>query len=142
MAYKNIPEIGEFIPSTMVPAGRRVLHVTAGAATTNPDVVLGDIAVNTLVHVTEPIIVFNMWTQVEEAFTSSVINLGDTGNTSLFDSDTTILSGSTGAVLIGATGLAVPYVYAAGQDLVVEVATATVSTGLVDVYIDYAVLED
>jgi hypothetical protein len=141
MTAKSIPEIGEVFDG-YVPAKREVLHVTVGSATT-ADVVVGDTGVYTLVSVNEPIIVFGVWTQTATAFTTSVtLTLGDSTTADLFLADTTMNIASTGAVLIASTGLTVPYVYAAAQDILGTVAGATVAAGLLNVYIDYAILAD
>src|SRR5512138_2694632 len=130
MTNKHIPEEGEVFDG-YVPAKRELLHVTVGAATT-ADVVVGDVATYTLVDVTEPIVVFGLWTQVETAFTASVtLTIGDSTTADLFIADTTIAAASTGAVLVAATGLTVPYVYAAAQDILGTIAGATVAAGLV-----------
>ncbi len=141
MTAKRIPAEGEIFKG-YVPATRQLLHVTVGAST-GADVTVGEIAAYTLVSVAEPIVVFGLWEQVETAFTASVtLDIGDSTTAALLQSDTTIVPGSTGAVLVAGTGLAVPYVYAAAQDILVTVGGATVAAGLMHVYIDYAILAD
>jgi hypothetical protein len=141
MANKNIPEQGEVFDG-YIPAKREILHVTVGSATT-ADVVVGDTGVYTLVAVTEPIMVFGVWTQCATAFTTSVtLTIGDSTTADLFLADTTMNIASTGAVLIASTGLTVPIVYAAAQDLLGTIAGATVAAGLLNVYVDYAILAD
>jgi hypothetical protein len=141
MTEKHIPEEGEVFAG-YVPAQRKVAHITVGSATTN-DVVVGETGVYTLVDVTEPIVVFGAWTQCATAFTTSVtLTIGDSTTADLYFADTTMNIASTGAVLIASTGLTVPYVYAAGQDILGTVAGATVAAGLLNVYLDYAVLAD
>lgn len=141
MTVKHIPEEGEVFDG-YVPAKRELAHLTIGAATT-ADIVVGETGVYTLVNVTEPIVVFGAWTLTETAFTSSVtLTIGDSTTADLFFADTTIAPASTGAVLIASTGLTVPYVYAAAQDILGTIAGATVAAGLAHVYIDYAILKD
>jgi hypothetical protein len=141
MTAKRIPAEGEIFKG-YVPANRQVLHVTVGADS-SADVQVGETGAYTLVSVAEPIIVFGQWNQIETAFTASVtLDIGDSTTAALLTSDTTIVPGSTGAILIAGTGLAVPYVYAAAQDLLVTVGGATVAAGLLHVYIDYAILAD
>lgn len=141
MTEKHIPEEGEVFKGYK-PATRQLAHLTVGAATTN-DVVVGETGVYTLVDVTEPIVVFGAWTQCETAFTASVtLTIGDSTTADLFFADTTMNIASTGAILIASTGVSVPYVYAAGQDILGTVAGATVAAGLLHVYLDYAILND
>ena len=142
MTVKHIPEEGEFF-SGYVPVKVQTAHVTIGAATTN-DVVLAEIAAGVpIFNVTRPIVVYGLWTQTEIAFTSSVtLTVGDTTTADRFIADTTMNPASTGAVLIASTGLSVPYVYSAAQDITVDVGGATVAAGLAHVYLQYAILED
>lgn len=141
MTEKHIPEEGELFKGYK-PANRQVAHLTVGSATTN-DVVVGETGVYTLVDVTEPIVVFGAWTQTETAFTTNVtLTIGDSTTADLFFSDTTMNIASSGAVLIASTGLSVPYVYAAAQDILGTIGGATVAAGLLHVYVDYAVLAD
>jgi hypothetical protein len=130
---RYIPEQGENYKG-YVPATRQLHKITIGAATT-ADIVVGNTGVYTLV--------FGMWTQCETAFTGSVtLTVGDSTTADLFFSDTTMNIAGTGAVLIRDTGTTVPYVYAAAQDLLGTIAGATVAAGLLNVYIDYAIIED
>jgi hypothetical protein len=136
----SIPEVGEWL-ATEVPAVRKLAHVTAGVSTQNPDVVVGDTAAYTLFSVTEPIVIFGLWTQTEEAFTTSVtLTIGISTAADVFIADTTINCASSGAALISATGLAVPY--AMEEDILLDMNGATAAAGLLHVYLDYAVLED
>lgn len=139
----NIPALGQFGLVSGVPAAVELAHVTVGPATTN-DVVVGDTNTYTLFQVDEPIAVLHMWTQVETAFTASVtVDIGDSGSLSRFSSDTTIAPASTGAVLVADTGIGtVPYVYAAAQNITVDINGATVAAGLLHVYMQYAILRD
>jgi hypothetical protein len=142
MTAKNIPETGQVF-NGYVPAKRELLHVTFGAGDTTVDVVVGDTGEYILVSVTEPIVVFGLHTQVETAFTASVTaTVGDSSTIARFIADTTMAPASTGAVLVAATGLSVPYVYAAAQDIKVGIAGATAAAGVAHVYLEYAVLAD
>lgn len=141
MGDKHIPEVGQLFLGD-IPAVKKLLHVTVGSATTN-DVVVGDIEAKTLVDVTVPIVVTDMWTQVEVAFTASVtLDIGDSGSAARYTSDTTINSAASGAVLVSATGLAVPYINSTPDDILVTVGGATVAAGLLHVYIEYYELQD
>lgn len=141
MTNKAIPEVGQTFVGD-VPSVQKLLHVTVGSATTN-DVVVGEVAVSTIVDVTVPIVITAMWTQVEVAFTSSVtLDIGDSGSAARFTSDTTINSAASGAVLVAATGLAVPYINSTPDDILITVAGATVAAGLLHVYIEYYELQD
>lgn len=138
---KNIPEVGEVF-NGYVPANMQVQLVKVGSASTN-DLVVGDTGEYTLVTVSEPIAIFGMWTQVETAFTASVTaTIGDSGGADRFFVTGTIDPTNTGAVLVTSSGLTVPYVYSAGQDLKITVGGATVAAGLCNVYIQYAILDD
>ena len=138
---KYIPGVGEVFKG-YIPAEVQMAKVTFGAATT-ADVVVGDTAVYTLWTVTRPIVVFGLWAQTETAWTTSVTaTIGDSTTADLFLADTTMNIASTGAVLIASTGLTVPYVYSAGQDILLDVNGATAAAGLTNVYIQYAILED
>lgn len=141
MTMKHIPEEGEVFVG-YVPAKRELLKVTVGAST-DADVVVGETGVYTLVNVNEPIVVFGIWTQCATAFTTSVtLTLGDSTTADLFMSDTTMNIAGTGAVWIRDTGTTVPYQYAAAQDILGTIAGATVAAGLLNVFIDYAILAD
>lgn len=138
---KAIPEVGEVF-NGYVPAKRQLTHLTIGAATTS-DIVVGETGVYTLVDVTEPIVVFGLWTQCETAFTTSVtLTIGDSTTADLFMADTTMNIASSGAVWIRDTGTTVPYQYAAAQSLLGTVAGATVAAGLLHVWVDYAIIGD
>lgn len=143
MTIKHIPEEGENFDG-YVPGKVEVAHVSFGVSTASPDVTIGDIAAGVvLIDVTRPIVVFGLWTQVEEAFTASVTaTIGDTTTADRFLADTTINPAGTGAVLVASTGLTVPFVYAAGQDITVDIGGATAAAGLCHVYVQYAILED
>lgn len=139
MAAKNIPAIGEY--SVGLPNQVQFAHVTVGFDTT-ADVVVGDTAIYTIFEVDRPICVFELWTQTETAFTTSVtMTIGDTTTLDRFIADTTINPAATGAVLIRDT-LAVAFLYSAAQDIVVDLNGATVAAGLLNVYIRYAILDD
>ena len=140
MTAKNIPNEGETLVVNNVPV--QFAHVTVGSSTTN-DVVVGDIATYTLFNVDEPIVILNMWTQIETAFTASVtLDIGDTGSSTRYQSDTTIVPGTTGAIFVAATGVAVPYLMATAVDIEIVVGTATVAAGLLNVYLEYALARD
>lgn len=141
MAEKFIPEQGEIFKG-YIPAVKKVLHVSLGVATANPDVVIGDTGVYELVSVAVPVIVFNSWTQVEEAFTTSVtVTLGDTGSAARYGVDTTMNPAATGAILV-AGALTVPAVDAIGIPINATIGGATAAAGLMNVYIEYAELID
>lgn len=141
MSVKHIPEIGER-DANSVPGKTQWAHVTVGPATTC-DVVVGDVGDYQLFDVNEPVLLVSMWTQVETAFTASVVtDLGASGSSALYDLSATVVPQSTGAVLIQATGLAVPLNVAGGNDILIGVSAATVAAGLLSVYVEYAVLQD
>ncbi len=138
----------KYIPEEMeqfagyVPAKMQLHHVHFGAATT-ADVQVTEIGEYVLFNVTRPIMVFGLWTQVEEAFTASVTaTVGDSTTIDRFINSGTVAPQSTGAVLVASTGLTVPYFYAAGQDIKVGIGAATVAAGLASVYLQYAIVED
>lgn len=137
----RIPAEGEQFAG-YVPAKRSIAHASFGVSTASPDLVVGDTAEYVLFNVSRPIVVFGLWTQTEEAWTTSVTaSIGDSGTVDLFIADTTMAPASTGAVLIASTN-AVPKVYAAAQNLVIDISGATAAAGLTHVYLDYAILED
>lgn len=141
MTKKYIPGEGEIFKG-YIPAVKKILHVSAGVATTNPDVVLGDTGVYEIVSVSMPIVVFNTWTQVEEAFTASVtLTIGDTASADRYGVDTTMNVAATGAVLV-AGALTVPALDAVGIPINITQAGATAAAGLIHVYIEYAELND
>jgi hypothetical protein len=143
MGAKHIPEVGEIFKG-YIPGVRKVAHVSFGVASASPDVTVAEIAAAVqLVDVTVPVIVFGMWTQVEEAFTASVTaTIGDTGGADRYFADTTINIAASGAILVSSTGLTVPYVDQTGLDITVDIGGATVAAGLCHVYIEYAELHD
>jgi hypothetical protein len=142
MANKNIPEVGEIFDG-YVPAKVEIAHVTFGADSDVADVPVGDLGAYTLFAVTEPIMVLGAWTMVETAFTASVTSaFGDSGTADLFHATGTIADTTAGSVLVASTGLSVPKVYSAGQDLLLTIAGATAAAGLGHVYLQYAILED
>ncbi len=142
MGAKNIPEVGEVFKG-YIPAVRKVAHVSFGVASASPDVSVGEIAEYVLIDVTVPVVIFGLWTQVEEAFTTSVTaTVGDSGTTDRYIADTTMNPAASGAILVSATGLSVPYVDASGLDIKVNVGGATVAAGLCHVYVEYAELAD
>lgn len=142
MGAKSIPEVGEIFKG-YIPAVKKVAHVSFGVASALPDVEVGEQAVYQLIDVTMPVVVFNVWTQVEEAFTASVTaTIGDTGSAARYGADTTIAPASSGAVLVDASALSVPVVDAVGIDINVTIGGATVAAGLCHVYVEYAELDD
>ena len=137
----RIPDEGEVYAGYM-PAKRQITHVTLGSST-DADVVVGDLGVYKIVTVTEPIMIFGIWTQCATAFTTSVtLTLGDCGTAALFFDDTTMNIAATGGVLIRDTGTTVPIVYTTPYDIEGTIAGATVAAGLLNVYIEYALLAD
>jgi hypothetical protein len=142
MTAKFIPGEGEIFKG-FIPAVRKLLHVSFGVSSANPDVAVGETGVYNLVDVTVPIVVFALYTQTEEAFTASVTaTIGDTGGADRYIADTTINPAASGAVLIAATGLSVPYVDPLGLNIDVTIGGATVAAGLTHVYVEYAELHD
>jgi hypothetical protein len=138
---KQIPEVGEIFKGH-VPATVQLAHVTFGADST-ADVQVGETAEYQLINVNRPVAVIGLWTQVETAFTTSVTaTIGDSTTADRFLADTTINPAASGAVLVASTGLTVPYVYSAAQDIKVTIGGATVAAGLCHVYLQYAILED
>jgi hypothetical protein len=138
----NIPEIGEFGSADRTPMKRQLAHVTVGPATTN-DLVVTSTTTYVLFNVDEPIVVFSLYTQVTTPFTASVaLDIGDSTNLERFSGSATIGATTSGAVLVSATGLTVPYAYAAAQDITIDVNGATAAVGVLDVYIEYALLSD
>ena len=142
MAARNIPETGENFAG-YVPAKVQIAHVTAGSAATN-DVVLSACGVYNIFTVTEPILIKHMWVSVPTAFTASVdLAIGDTASTSRFFVEGTIAATTASTVLIADTGtITLPYVQAAAVDINMLVDNATVAAGLINVYIEYAILAD
>jgi len=143
MGAKHIPEVGEQFKG-YIPGVRKIAHVSFGVASASPDVSVAEIAAGVqLIDVTVPVVVFGMWTQTEEAFTTSVTaTIGDTGTADRYFADTTINPAATGAILIASTGLTVPYVDPNGLDITVDIGGATVAAGLCHVYVEYAELHD
>lgn len=138
---KFIPGEGEFFKG-YVPATRQLAHLTIGSSS-DADIQVGETGVYTLVTVSEPIVVFGVWTQCETAFTTSVtLTVGDSTTADLFFADTTMNIAATGAVWIRDTGTTVPYQYAAAQSILGTVAGATVAAGLLNVWVDYAIIGD
>lgn len=139
---KYIPGEGETF-NGYVPANLKVAHITAGPATTN-DVVLSASGVYTLWSVSEPIMIQHMWVSVPTAFTAGVdLAIGDTGSTSRFFVEGTIAATTVSAVLIADTGtITLPYVQAAATDINLLLDNAVPAVGLLNVYIEYAVLAD
>lgn len=141
MGAKSIPEVGEIFKGYK-PAVKKIAHVSFGVASASPDVSVAEIAEYVLVDVTMPVMVFGVWTQVEEAFTASVTaTVGDSGSLDRYIADTTINPAASGAVLVAATAT-FPYLDASGLDVKVNVGGATVAAGLCHVYIEYAELDD
>lgn len=138
---RAIPEVGEIFAGH-VPASMKLHKITVGSDS-SADVVVGSTGEYVLANVTRPVAIFGMWTQTDTPFTASVtLTLGDSTTADRFFADTTINPAASGAVLIASTGLTVPYVYSAAQDLKVTIAGATVAAGLCNVYLQYAVIED
>lgn len=137
----SIPDVGALLGAAQ-DGVVQMAHVTFGPATTN-DVVGAAVGNYTLLSVDQPCVITGMWTRVEEAFNGTVtVDIGDTSGASAFTSDTTIVSTSTGAVLIASTGLAVPYVKAADEDILVAIGDTVATTGILHVYVEYVVLND
>lgn len=142
MTAKAIPEIGQTYCGDK-PAVKKLAHVTFGVSSASPDVAVGETGTYTLVDVNVPIVVMAMWTQIEEAFTTSVTTtIGDTASAARYSDDTTINCASSGAVLVASTGLAVPYIDSTPLDIEVVVGGATVAAGLAHVYVEYFELSD
>jgi hypothetical protein len=143
MGAKAIPEVGQRFLGDK-PATRKLLHVSFGVSSASPDVAVAETATYTLVDLTVPAVITNVWTQVEEAFTTSVTaDIGDSDDVDRYTSDTTIVSASSGAVLVASTGLAVPYLTATSPlDIEVVIGGATVAAGLAHVYVEYYELQD
>jgi len=141
MANKNIPEVGEIFKG-YIPGVRKIAHVSFGVASASPDVSVGETGVYELVNVTVPVVVFQTWTQVEEAFTTSVTaTIGDTGSAARYGNDTGMNIAASGAIfVIGA--MTVPALDATGIPINVTIGGATVAAGLAHVYIEYAELLD
>jgi hypothetical protein len=138
---RYIPAVGETFKG-YVPAVRQVHKITIGSSS-DADIQVGETGVYKLVTVSEPVTVFGMWTQCETAFTTSVtLTVGDSTTADLFFADTTMNIAATGAVLIASTGLTVPIAYTTARDIEGTIAGATVAAGLLNVYIDYAVVVD
>jgi len=140
MTNKSIPEVGEIFDG-YVPAKKEVLKVTAGFSTGN-DVVLDATGAYTLVDVTRPIVVFGLWTQVTTAFSAGALTIGDSGSADRFIADTTMAPASSGAVLVAATGLSVPYYNSTPDDILMTLSSSSITDGAVEVYIEYAIIED
>jgi hypothetical protein len=141
MGAKSIPEVGEIFKGYK-PAVKKIAHVTFGVASASPDVSVDAIAEYVLVDVTMPIVVFQTWSQIEEAFSASVTaSVGDSGSLARYNTDTGMNTAASGAVLV-AGALTVPYVDPNGLDIKVNIGGATVSAGLAHVYIEYAELDD
>lgn len=119
---------------------RKVAKVTVGYDST-VNVNAAEAGTYTILDVSEPVLIFGVWTQCATAFTTNwTITLGDTSAAALFMDDTTINPASSGATLIAATGgVTVPLYKAADEDITATV-TGTAVAGLLNVYIDYAVV--
>jgi hypothetical protein len=142
MGAKAIPEVGQRFLGDK-PATRKLLHVSFGVSSASPDVAVLETGVYQLVDVNVPVVIFGMWTQTEEGFTTNATaTIGDTGGADRYFSDTTINPASTGAVLIGSTGLSVPYIDPTPLNIDVTIAGSSVAAGLCHVYVDYAELQD
>jgi hypothetical protein len=142
MAAKTIPAVGEWLAAD-VPGIHKIAHITLGVSTQSPDVVCGDTALYPLFTLTEPAVLFHMWTEVEEAFTASVaLTLGDSGDVDRYANAATIADTTAGTVFVADCGLTVPYILAADEVISVDMNGATAAAGLLHVYVEYAVLED
>jgi len=142
MTAKFIPGVGQAFLGD-IPAVKKVLHVSYGVSSANPDVVASDIGVVNLVDITVPVVIFGAWVQTEEAWTTSVTGtIGDTGGADRYFADTTINMAASGAILIASTGLTIPYVDPLGLNVDVTIGGATAAAGLTHVYIEYAELVD
>lgn len=147
MSAKMIPAEGEVFVGH-VPAVRKLAHVTVGVASNSPDVTLtGEVGqVATLFDVNVPIVVTKFWTQVTDGFLTdtAAVAFGDSDDIDRFIDvvQATTVGIATGAVLVDATGLSVPYVYAAAQDIQAVTETASFANGLIHVYMEYYELND
>jgi hypothetical protein len=143
MGAKAIPEVGQRFLGDK-PATRKLLHVSFGVSSASPDVTVAETATYQLVDITVPAVITALWTQVEEAFTSSVTaTIGDSDGADRYIADTTINPASSGAILVSATGLTVPYVTPSSPlDIEVVIGGATVAAGLAHVYVEYYELQD
>ena len=142
MGAKAIPEVGQKFLGDK-PAVRKLLHVSFGVASADPDVAVLETGVYTLVDVTVPAVISRVWTQVAEAFTTTTADIGDSDDTDRYTGDTTIATASTGAILVQDSGLTVPYLTAATPlDIEVTIGAASVTTGLCHVYVEYYELSD
>lgn len=145
MSNMTVPETGEIFDG-YVPAKVELAHITVGGvAETTADLVLSSAATAqvTLFDVNVPIVITGMWTQVETAFTASVdLAIGDTAGASTFFVEGTIAATTAGSVLVTSSGLTVPMLKAAGEDLLIDCSNAVPEVGLLHVYIQYAVLAD
>lgn len=134
---KILPQYGQGVS----PA-RQAVHISAGFAST-ADVQLSATAAYDLFNVDDPIAVVALWTRVSTAFTASVaLDIGDSGSTERFSGSTTIGATTSGAVWVAATGLTVPYEYASGAVIQLDVNGATVAAGQVEIYLEYIPLID
>ena len=147
MTIKSIPEVGEIFGG-YVPAKRELLHITVGGvdAATTTDLILSSAATAsyTLVNVDVPIVLYTIYTMVETAFTAVVdLEIGNSTTVDNWSDEATIGATTAGVVLVAnATGLSVPAVLAAGADILLDNSGAVAETGLLHVYIEYAVLAD
>lgn len=142
MAAKIIPGVGETF-NGYIPSLRKMLHVSIGVATANPDVTLSATGVYTIVDVTMPIVVHKVWFQTAEAWTTSAtLTTGDTGSAARYSADTTTNVAATGAILIDGGLNTVPYVDAVGVDIEVTLGGTALLAGLTNIYIEYSELDD
>lgn len=142
MTAKIIPAAGEVF-SGYIPAHRKLIHVSIGTATANPDITLSATGVYQVVDVTMPIVVFKVWFQTEEAWTTNAtLTLGDTGSAARYSADTTTNVAATGAILIDGGLNTVPYVDSVGVDIEATLGGTALLAGLTHIYIEYAELND
>jgi hypothetical protein len=140
MTKKFIPGEGQ-VKSGMVPAGKFIHHITVGSATTC-DIVVGDLGVYDLIDVTEPIIVYGVYTEVVTAFTASVaMTLGDSADVDRYADNTNIGSTTAATGILVAATASLP-MSADAIPVQIVVSGATVAAGLMNVYFSYSCLAD
>lgn len=143
MGARAIPEVGQKFLGDK-PAARKMLHVTFGVASADPDVAVLETGVYTLVDITVPAVITDVWTMVAEAFGGTVtVDIGDSDDVDRYTSDTTIASNATGVVLVADTLVAAPYLTATSPlDIEVTIGGASVDAGLCHVYVEYYEIQD
>lgn len=140
MAAVNIPAIGDY---TIGKANQwQLAHVVVGTDTAACDVIVGDTNIYTIFEVDRRLLISNVWTQTETAFTTNVtMTIGDTTTLDRFMADTTMNPAATGAVLIADTLAVAVLQPAGGQDIVIDLNGATVAAGQLHVYMRYAIVD-